>query len=266
MAPFQRDEWVLLVTQKGKKWLVQVQDAPFSSHLGAVSMGDVIGREEGDSLQTNKGAKVYLFRPTLEEFIFAMDRRTQIIYPKDLGAMIFYGDLYPGCTVLESGVGSGALSLAILRALGGSGRLISVEKREEFARTALKNIHKFYGQAPQNHDLVVSDIQDFHLACRVDRVFLDLPEPWHAVRPVSHLLREGGLLLSLSPNVGQAQLMHKELKSNGFANITTFELLRRDWKIDEKRARPNDRMVAHTGFITLAKKTPVAFDGSDEES
>ncbi len=265
MALFERDEWVLLVTQKGKKWLVQIQDAPFSTHLGTIHMNEVVGLEEGEALETSKGAKLYPFRPTLEEFIFAMDRRTQIIYPKDLGAMIFYGDLYAGCTVLESGVGSGALSLGLLRALGRQGRLISVEKREEFARMASKNIHRFFGHAPENHDLVVADIQDFSLSCKVDRVFLDLPEPWHAVLSVSQLMREGGLLLSLSPNVGQVQLMHKELKSNGFANITTFELLRRDWKVDEKRARPMDRMVAHTGFITLAKKTPVAFQSGGEE-
>ncbi len=266
MAPFEKNEWVLLVAQKGKKWLVQVEEAPFSSHLGTVFMGDVIGREEGAALETNKGAKLFLFRPTLEEFIFAMDRRTQIIYPKDLGAMIFYADLYPGCTVLESGVGSGALSLAILRALGKSGKLISVEKREEFARMASNNIHRFFGHTPENHDLVVGDIQDFHLLSRVDRVFLDLPEPWHAVPSVSKLVREGGILLSLSPNVGQVQLMHKELKASGFANTTTFELLRRDWKIDEKRARPTDRMVAHTGFITIAKKTPMLFSKTEEES
>lgn len=251
---FGMGEWVALTSQKGKKWLVRIEDAPFSSHLGFVHMGEVLGKEEGDWVETNKGAKLLLFRPTLEDYIFSMKRKTQIIYPKDLGAMIFYGDIRPGLLILESGVGSGALSLALLRALGEHGKIISVEKRPEFAAMASENICKFFGRKPRNHEIVVADIQDFSLTAKVDRVFLDLPEPWHAIASLSRLSAQGALLVSLSPNVGQVQLMYKELKANGFANITTFELLKRDWMVDERRARPIDRMIAHTGFITVAKK------------
>jgi tRNA (adenine57-N1/adenine58-N1)-methyltransferase len=122
-----------------------------------------------------------------------------------------------------------------------------------------RNIAKFFGHHPDNHEIVVADIQDFSITKRVDRIFLDLPEPWHAVSSVARLIRQGGLLVSLSPNVGQVQAMHRDLKANGFANIRTFELLKRDWIIDERRARPNDRMIAHTGFHTVAKMTPRAF-------
>ncbi|NSW87008.1 MAG: tRNA (adenine-N1)-methyltransferase [Syntrophobacteraceae bacterium] len=264
MSAFRPGEWALLISQKGKKWLVKVEDAPYSSHLGTVQMRDVQGKEEGEFLETNKGAKLYLFRPTLEDFIFTMKRQTQIIYPKDLGAMVFHGDIQPGQTILESGIGSGALTLALLRALCGTGRLISVEKRPEFARLARSNITRFFGRHPDNHEIVVGDIQDFAMTVKADRIFLDLPEPWHAVGPVSVLLRQGGILVSLSPNIGQVQLVHKELKASGFANVWTFELLKREWKIDERRARPVDRMVAHTGFITVARKTPVYIDSESE--
>ncbi len=254
MAGFSLGEWVLLTSQKGKKWLVKIEDAPYSCHLGTIHLTDVVGRSEGDVLETGTGAKLFLFRVSLEDYILNMKRQTQIIYPKDLAAMVFYADLHPGQTVLESGVGSGALSLCLLRAIGERGRLISVEKRPEFAALAMENVSRYFGGRPPSFELVIGDIQDFGLHCLVDRVFLDLPEPWHAVGPVSRLIREGGLLVSLSPNVGQVQWMWRELKACGFANVSTFEVLKRDWKVDELRARPFDRMVAHTGFIMVARK------------
>ncbi len=254
MAGFSVGEWVLLTSQKGKKWLVKIEDAPYSSHLGTIHLMDVVGREEGDMLETNTGAKLFLFRVSLEDYILNMKRQTQIIYPKDLAAMVFYADVHPGQTILESGVGSGALTLCLLRAVGNGGRLISVEKRPEFAAQALENVSRYFGARPPAFDLVIGDIQDFSLRRPVDRVFLDLPEPWHAVASVSRMICQGGLLVSLSPNVGQVQWMWRELKAWGFANVNTFELLKRDWKIDELRARPFDRMVAHTGFIMVARK------------
>lgn len=254
MSAFRQNEWILLCSQKGKKWLVKVEDAPFSTHAGTVQMQDAIGREEGEYLVTNQGAKLFLFRATLEDYIYKLKRQTQIIYPKDLGAIVFYGDIQPGHTVLETGVGSGALSLALLRAVGEKGRVISVEKRIEFAKLATENITKFFIQKPENHAIVVSDIQDVCLKMEADRAVLDLPEPWCAIGSVSRMLQPGGILVSLSPNVGQVQLTYRELKAYGYANISTFELLKRDWMIDERRARPADRMIAHTGFLTVAKK------------
>jgi len=256
MSTFRMGEWVLLTAQKGKKWLVKVEEATFSCHLGMIRMGDVAGKEEGDYLETHNGAKLFLFRPTLEEYIFTMERPTQIIYPKDLSAIVFFGDIRPGDTVIESGIGSGAMALALLRAMSGSGQLISVEKRLKFAMQSRENIYKFFGYHPPNHQIIIADIHDFRLNTKVDRVFLDLPEPWHCIGSVAQILRQGGLLVSLSPNVGQIQLVFKELKTHGFANVRTFELLKRDWLVDERRARPIDRMIAHTGFITVAKKTP----------
>ncbi|MGC9965111.1 MAG: tRNA (adenine-N1)-methyltransferase [Syntrophobacteraceae bacterium] len=254
MSKFEFGEWVLLTSQKGKKWLVRIEEAPYSSHLGGIHLGDIAGREEGDWLVTSKGAKLMLFRPSLQDFIFNMTRRTQIIYPKDLSAMIFYGDVYPGCMVLETGIGSGALALSLLRAMCGRGKLVSVEKRADFALQARENIRLFFGGEAANHDIVIADIEHVSISCEMDRIFVDLPEPWRAIGNLAGMLRMGGLLVSLSPNVGQVQLTNRQLQVNGFGDIVHFELLRRDWKIDQLRARPFDRMVAHTGFITVAKR------------
>jgi len=251
---FAAGEMVLLTSQKGKTWLVRAGEGSFSCHLGNVDLNDVVGREEGEWLETTQGAKVFFFRPSLTDYIFKLKRKTQIIYPKDIGAFLVYGDVRPGDVVLESGIGSGALTLALLRAVGPEGKVVSVEKRPEFAQLARRHIERFFGGPPLNHELVVGDIKSVPVRCTADRVVLDVPEPWHAVGPVSEHLRTGGLLLSWSPNVGQVQLVYKELKAHGYANVTTFELLKRNWKIDERRARPEDRMVAHTGFITVAKK------------
>ncbi len=168
--------------------------------------------------------------------------------------MIFCGDIYPGCTVLETGIGSGALALVLLRTMCGRGKLISVEKRAEFAIQARENIRLFYGGEAENHEIIVADIADVCISCEVDRIFVDLPEPWRAIGNMADMLRMGGLLVSLSPNVGQIQLTNRQLLANGFGDIVHFEILRRDWKIDQLRARPFDRMVAHTGFITVAKR------------
>ena len=254
MSKFEFGEWVLLTSQKGKKWLVRIEEAPYSSHLGGIHLGDIAGREEGDWLVTSKGAKLMLFRPSLQDFIFNMTRRTQIIYPKDLSAMIFYGDVYPGCMVLDTGIGSGALALSLLRAMCGRGKLVSVEKRADFALQARENIRLFFGGEAANHDIVIADIEHVSISCEMDRIFVDLPEPWRAIGNLAGMLRMGGLLVSLSPNVGQVQLTNRQLQVNGFGDIVHFELLRRDWKIDQLRARPFDRMVAHTGFITVAKR------------
>jgi tRNA (adenine57-N1/adenine58-N1)-methyltransferase len=254
MSKFEFGEWVLLTSQKGKKWLVRVDQAPYSSHLGGIQLADIAGREEGDWLVTSKGAKLMLFRPSLQDFIFSMKRHTQIIYPKDLSAMIFYGDVYPGCKVLETGIGSGALALALLRAMCDRGRLVSIEKRAEFALQARENIRLFFGQEAPNHEIIIGDIENVSISLEVDRIFVDLPEPWRAVGNLAGMLRMGGLLVSLSPNVGQVQITNRQLQTNGFGDIVHFELLRRDWKIDQLRARPFDRMVAHTGFITVAKR------------
>jgi len=256
MKTFSDGDWVLLTTDKGKNWLVRlIHGEYFSCHLGTIAHDEIIGKQEGDEWITPKGQKIFFFSPTLTDFLFHIKRRTQIIYPKDIGAILCYGDIRPHMSVLESGVGSGALTVFLLAYLAGCGILVSVEAREEFAKLAENNIRRVFGKKPDNWHLVVSDIELPGISAQFDRLILDLPEPWKAVPSATPLLKRGGILVSLSPQISQIQWVNRELKKQGFRFIQVFEILKRDWYVDEKRLRPMDRMVAHTGFLIVARKT-----------
>lgn len=255
MGAFRPGEWVFLTTDKGKSWLIQLSSGEnFSCHLGTLSHDDIIGREEGECWVTPKGVNVFFFRPGIPDFLFHLRRKTQIIYPKDAAMIICYGDIRPGMKVLESGLGSGALALFLLSAIGPSGMLVSVEIRPEFARLARDNVRKFFGDLPPQWNVVISDIENPCLKGSFDRIVLDLPEPWKALPAVAGLLKPGGIIAGLSPQITQVYAMVRELRRQGFRFIQTFEILKRDWHIDERRTRPADRMVAHTGFLIFGRK------------
>lgn len=266
MNTFNEGEWILVTTQKGKDWLINLKAGEtFSCHFGSIKHSDIMAKKEGDYWETSSGTKLFFFRPTMIDFLFHIKRRTQIIYPKDIGAILCYGDIRPGMTVLESGVGSGALTLFLLAFLGPNGRVISVEKRPEFAELARSNVRKVFGNEPSSWHLVVADIETPPFSIKVDRVILDLPEPWKAVEGASALLKNGGVFISLSPQVAQLQLLARVLRKHGFRCFQIFEILKRDWLIDEQRTRPADRMVAHTGFLLFARKTvDISWDNDEK--
>ncbi len=194
-----------------------------------------------------------MLRPTLAEFILEMPRGAQVIYPKDLAVLLVWGDVHPGATVLEAGTGSGALTMTLLRAVGPAGRVISYEVREEFARQALRNIERLL-RPVDTLMLRAHDIYEGIPDGPVDRLFLDLPEPWRVV-PHADALRAGGVWASYVPTVPQAQRTVETLRADGrFAAIETIESLIRPWNIDGLSVRPVHRMVAHTGFITVARR------------
>jgi tRNA (adenine57-N1/adenine58-N1)-methyltransferase len=256
MSTFCEGEWVLITTQKGKDWLVQLKKgATFSCHFGSIRHDEIMTKKEGDYWETSSGAKLFFFRPALTDFLFHIKRRTQIMYPKDIGAILCYGDIRPGMTILESGVGSGALTLFLLAFAGQRGRVVSVEKRPEFAELARNNVRKVFTQDPPSWQLVVADIEAPPFSETFDRIILDLPEPWKAAESASILLKDGGILISLSPQVFQLQMMARALRRKGFRCFQIFEILKRDWLISESRTRPADRMIAHTGFLLFARKT-----------
>lgn len=264
MNTFNEDEWVLVTTQKGKDWLIRLKSGEtFSCHLGSIRHADIITRKEGEYWETPSGTKLFFFRPTLTDFLFHLKRKTQIMYPKDIGAILCYGDIRPGMAVLESGVGSGALTLFLLSYLGVSGCVISVEKRPEFAELARNNVKKVFGCYPPSWHLVVADIENPPFSATFDRVILDLPEPWRATESAAGLLKDGGILVSLSPQVAQLQVVSRELRKRGFRRFQIFEILKRDWLINEHRTRPADRMIAHTGFLLIARKTFDTLSGDD---
>ena len=253
---FNHGDFVLLISKKQKRWLVKLDGTNFQTHLGVVPLSKIEGMHAGSRVITSKGHELYCMHPTLADFVVLMQRKAQIIYPKDLAAILFYGDVKKGLHVLESGTGSGALTMALLRAVGDDGKVVSVEWRREFSKLALKNITDYFGEVPQNLELLLGDVNTIRLKDRsFDRVFLDLPEPWKCLKNVSRCLVDGGIIVTYSPNISQVQEMVTELKTYGYADISTFEVLLREWFVDEKRTRPKDRMVGHTGFITIARKT-----------
>ncbi len=253
---FQDGEQVLLVDQRGKRHLVFLRKSEtFHSDRGWIAHDAIIGLPEGSRVRSSMGLRYLALRPTLAEYVLEMPRGAQVIYPKDLAMILFWADVYPGCRVLEAGMGSGALTLALLRAVGPEGKVISYEQREEFARRALANIHTRMGEVA---NLVVrfTPVEDgVRDEAPVDRVLLDLPEPWKLVDPVAAVLRPGGVFLSYLPTIIQAQQLVEALRRHSsFSLIETFETLFRPWNIDGQSVRPFHRMVAHTGFITVARR------------
>jgi tRNA (adenine57-N1/adenine58-N1)-methyltransferase len=201
------------------------------------------------------GLRYLALRPTLAEFVLEMPRGAQVIYPKDLAMILFWADVYPGCRVLEAGTGSGALTLALLRVVGPEGRVITYEQRDEFARRALANIHMRAGEVT-NLTVRLRPVEDgLGDEEPVDRVVLDLPEPWRLTEAIARVLRPGGIFLSYVPTIIQSHQTTEALnRERAWALVETFETLVRPWNIDGTSVRPFHRMVAHTGFITVARR------------
>ena len=255
-APFQDGEQVLLIDQRGKRHLIFLRKSEtFHSDRGWISHDAVIGQPEGTWLRSSMGLRYVALRPTLAEFVLDMPRGAQVIYPKDLAMILFWADVYPGCRVLEAGMGSGALTLALLRVVGPDGRVITFEQREEFARRALANIHMRCGEVT-NLTVRLGAVEDGVADEEpVDRVVLDLPEPWKLAPAMARVLRPGGIFLSYVPTIIQAQQTADVLgRDRHWGLVETFETLFRPWNIEGQSVRPFHRMVAHTGFITVTRR------------
>jgi tRNA (adenine57-N1/adenine58-N1)-methyltransferase len=259
---FQDGEHAFLIDQRGKRHLILLRKGDtFHSDRGFIVHDGIIGQLDGSWLRSSKGTRYLALRPTLAEYVLEMPRGAQVIYPKDLAIVLFWADIYPGARVLEAGMGSGALTLALLRAVGPSGRVVSFEQREDFARRALANIHLRSGEVG-NLTVRLRPVEEgIGEEEPVDRVVLDLPEPWRLVDAVARVLRSGGILLSYLPTIIQSQQLHELLRRHpAFGLVDTFETLLRPWNIEGLSVRPFHRMVAHTGFLTVARRV-TALDG-----
>ncbi len=253
MSTFRAGEHAVLIDSKDRRYLEVLEEAgEFHTHHGVVHHGSIIDEPEGKVVVSTKGAHYTVIRPTLEDFVLRMPRGAQVIYPKDIAHITMLLDVREGDRVFETGVGSGALSMGLLRA-GAS--VVGYELREDFASRARKNITSFLGsEVGSRYEIQLADSYVETPSGSFDKVALDIPEPWRVIEHVPRYLRRGGLLLAYTPSVTQVQRVHDALAS-GWIDVRTEEVLVRTWHIEGQAVRPDHRMVAHTAFLTVGRFT-----------
>jgi tRNA (adenine57-N1/adenine58-N1)-methyltransferase len=252
MRPFAYGSLVLLVDRKQRRYLVRLAEgASFHSHAGYVAHSDLVGQRDGFVARSTLGASYTAVTPTLADFIFEMPRGAQVIYPKDIGAILVQADIFPGARVLEAGVGSGALSMAMLRA---GAHVVGYELRDDFAAKAIANVGSFLGDdALARYRVELRDVYDGIDERELDRIVLDLPEPWNVVKHAEAALRVGGIFFAYVPSAIQVAQLHEALEASAFEMARTNEIMERGWYVKGAAVRPDHRMVGHTGFLTTAR-------------
>ena len=250
---FQAGDLALLLDRKARRYMITLAEGEtYHCHLGRLSHDDMIGGNVGGWYRTDKSHTLLAVRPSLGDFVRQMPRGPQIIYPKDLGNIVNFADIFPGATVVEGGLGSGALTSALLRAVGNTGKVINYEIDEAVLPKAMRNIERVTPD-PSNLEVKISDIYQGIDEREVDRVVLDVPEPWQAVAGIGDALVMGGIMLSFVPTILQVQKLVLALEDDGrFQMIESLETLLRTWHVTERSVRPDHRMIAHSGFLTTA--------------
>jgi tRNA (adenine57-N1/adenine58-N1)-methyltransferase len=249
---FAAGDKVLLIDRKSRRYLITlVTGGEFHTHAGPILHDDLLGQTEGVTVRSKAGSAFIAVRPTLAEFVLKMPRGAQVIYPKDLGQLLMMADIFPGARVLEAGVGSGALSMTMLRA----GAVVTgYELRTDFAAKAIANVGAFLGAgAAARFDVQERDVYEGIDETELDRIVLDLPEPWRVIKAGEDALRRGGLFVAYVPSVTQVAQLRDGLAASAFGMAQTLEVLQRTWHVEGQAVRPDHRMVAHTGFLTSAR-------------
>jgi tRNA (adenine57-N1/adenine58-N1)-methyltransferase len=229
----------------------------FTNH-GSLAHDDIIGLEEGTVVMSTGNMKYLALRPLLTDFVLAMPRGAAVVYPKDAAAIVGFADIYPGATVVEAGVGSGALTCSLIRAVGESGCVHSYERREDFAKIATKNVSNFFGETPTNWDVTLGDLQDevTKLAPNsVDRVVLDMLAPWECIDSLAQVVRPGGVVIAYVATTTQMSRFVEDIRADKrWTDPEGQELIQRPWHIEGLAVRPNHRMQGHTGFLITTRK------------
>jgi tRNA (adenine57-N1/adenine58-N1)-methyltransferase len=265
-GPFEAGELCLLEDVRGRRHLVTLDPGrSFQFDKGAVAHDDLIGAEEGITIRSSRDAPLVALRPGYADYILTMKRGAAVMYPKDTAAMITWADVGPGMVVLEAGTGSGALAMAAARAVGPSGRVVTVERRDDHSRHAQKLVTAFGDRIPDVLEFRIGDVADSLAEVAPDRLLLDVPEPWSVVPSAADHLPGGGGFACYLPTVPQVQSVRSALEDAGvFVAVDTFEVLMRHWAVDGRSVRPEHRMVGHTGFVTVARKRVRIRSSADE--
>lgn len=257
-GPLRPGEWVRLTDQKGRRHNFElVPGKRFFSNKGHLEHDDLIGREEGFTVTSSGGGDYLVFRPLLSEFVVSMPRGAAVVYPKDSAQIVALADIYPGARVVEAGVGSGALTCSLLRAVGPHGRVSSYERREEFADVARRNVQQFFGGAHPAWELSVGDLAEALPASGqpADRVILDMLAPWECVPAVADALVAGGVLCVYVATTTQLSRVVETLRAHGgFTEPHAWESLVRDWHVEGLAVRPGHTMQGHTAFLVTARR------------
>ncbi len=247
---------VQLTDQKGKIYSITITPGKeWHTHKGWIVHDDLIGLPEGSVVSTSAGLKFTAFIPLLTDYVLSMPRGATIVYPKDAALIVGFADIFPGARVLEAGVGSGALTLSLLRAVGPTGSVHSVERREEFADNATSNIENYFGGRPANWSLAIGSVQEQEFDHQFDRVILDMLAPWECVEMAAKVLRPGGVFMAYVATTTQLSATAEALKDDGhFTEPESFESMVRGWHHEGLAVRPQQRMIGHTGFLIFSRR------------
>ena len=247
---------VQLTDQKGKIYSITITPGKeWHTHKGWIVHDDLIGLPEGSVVSTSAGLKFTAFIPLLTDYVLSMPRGATIVYPKDAALIVGFADIFPGARVLEAGVGSGALTLSLLRAVGPTGSVHSVERREEFAANATSNIENYFGSRPANWSLAIGSVQEQEFDHEFDRVILDMLAPWECVEMAARVLRPGGVFMAYVATTTQLSATAEALKDDGhFTEPESFESMVRGWHHEGLAVRPQQRMIGHTGFLIFSRR------------
>ena len=244
---------ILLYLSPRKTYMVKVKRGEsFHTHKGFVKFDDVIGKEWGCNLMSSLGFRFTAVKPTLHDYVMKSARETQINYPKDIGLIVMFSGIGPGSFVVEAGTGTGAMTTALAHYVRPDGRVFSYDIREEFQRTAEKNLRRaglIEFVELKNKDITVGIDEN-----NVDSVILDLAIPWVVIPLAYDALKPCGTIVSFSPTIDQVVKAVEALKENGFIDIQTVECLMRGMQVERGKTRPDTLMTAHTGYITFARK------------